>query len=139
MKTRSTFCHMALRACGLLAAGLLAAGLLTACQGEPATGAAPEQVVESYLEAKVSGDREAVQRLLCQEMEGRLEAEAGAFSSVSDVKIEGMACELAEEGLVRCQGKIVAAYGSEQTEFQLASYRVVVEDGAWKWCGETGG
>lgn len=130
MKTHRTSNWMALLICAALAAGLLAA-----CQGQP-TGPAPEQVVEDYLQAKISGDRETIQRLLCLEMEDRLEAEVSSFSAVSDVKIEGMACEPAGEGLVRCQGKIVAAYGNEQTEFQLASYHVVEEDGAWKWCGE---
>jgi hypothetical protein len=39
--------------------------------------------------------------------------------------------------VVDCQGKIVALYGAEQTEFPLGAYRIVLEDGQWKWCGET--
>ena len=39
---------------------------------------------------------------------------------------------------IRCvaAGKIVALYGAQQTEFPLTTYRVVQEDGEWKWCGE---
>ena len=48
-----------------------------------------------------------------------------------------MSCEqVAQSDVVTCQGKIVATYGTEDTEFPLASYRVVEEDGEWKWCGE---
>lgn len=112
---------------------LLLALLLSACgSGQPSSA----QTVEQYLQAKVKGDRDTISRLLCLEMEPVLEAEAASFSSVSDVKIEGMACQNDGDNLVRCQGKIIASYGEEQTEFQLSSYRVVEEDGQWKWCGE---
>jgi hypothetical protein len=48
-----------------------------------------------------------------------------------------MACAATGDGAtVSCQGQIVALYGAEQTEFPLTSYRVIQEDGEWKWCGE---
>ena len=44
--------------------------------------------------------------------------------------------EAANECLRLSDGRIVALYGTEETEFPLVSYRVVEEDGEWKWCGE---
>ena len=97
----------------------------------------PAQSVERYLQAKAEGDGDTIRQLLCSEMEGLLERESRTFESVSDVRIEGMACQRAGEGdVVSCAGKIVATYGAEDTEFPLASYRVVEDDGEWKWCGE---
>ncbi len=108
---------------------------LVAC----ANAVSPAETVETYLQAKVDGDAETVRSLLCADMEADLEREANTFASVSGVHLEGMVCEqVADSTTVACQGKIVALYGTEETEFPLVSYRVVDEDGEWKWCGETG-
>ena len=97
----------------------------------------PAKAVEKYLQAKVNGDAKTLRTLLCSKMEADLEREALAFSSVTGVKLEGMSCERqGASDTVRCQGKIVALYGAQQTEFPLMAYRVVQEDGEWKWCGE---
>ena len=116
---------------------LLLAVFLVACggQGDPA------ETVERYLQAKVSGDREQIQADLCSEMESALEREARTFESVSGVELDGMACRRVDDGqgdeaVVICDGRIVALYGTEETEFPLVAYRVVQEDGQWKWCGE---
>ena len=109
--------------------------ILAACAG--AAAGDPAQTVESYLQAKADGDAATIQQLLCSEMESVLEREARAFESVSGVHIEGMACTDDGEGKVSCAGKIVATYGTEDTEFPLTAYRVVQEDGEWKWCGES--
>jgi hypothetical protein len=108
--------------------------LVAACS---ASSGDPAQSVEQYLQAKAEGDAGTVRQLLCSEMEGLLERESRTFESVSDVRIEGMACQqVGDSDVVSCAGKIVATYGAEDTEFPLASYRVVEEDGEWKWCGE---
>jgi hypothetical protein len=100
-------------------------------------GGDPAETVERYMEAKVAGDAEAIRGLLCSEMEVHLERESRTFDSVSGVELQGMACQQdGQSTTVRCQGKILALYGAEQTEFPLVSYRVVQEDGEWKWCGE---
>ncbi len=109
--------------------------ILAACGGAASD---PAQTVESYLQAKAEGDAATIQQLLCAEMEGVLERESRAFESVSGVHIEGMACTDEGGGKVSCTGKIVATYGAEDTEFPLTAYRVVKEDGEWKWCGEAG-
>lgn len=111
--------------------------ILAACGSSGAAGN-PAQTVEKYLQAKADGDAAVIQQLLCSEMEGVLERESRAFESVSGVHIEGMACTDEGNGKVSCTGKIVATYGTEDTEFPLTAYRVVQEDGEWKWCGEAG-
>jgi len=124
----------------LAAAALLA---LAACGGgDPAAGAGPQgdpaaRAVEEYLSAKVRGDQEAIRAGLCSEMESVLERELHTFDSVSGAHIDNMSCASDGAAVVRCQGEIVALYGTEETKFPLAAYRVVEEDGIWRWCGET--
>jgi len=115
---------------------LLLTIILAACGGGSAGD--PAQTVENYLQAKADGDAETIQQLLCSEMEGVLERESRAFESVSGVHIESMACTDEGNSKVSCTGSIVATYGTEDTEFPLTAYRVVEEDGEWKWCGEAG-
>jgi hypothetical protein len=110
--------------------------ILAACSSS-SSSTGPAQSVEAYIEAKAAGEAGTIGQLLCSEMESVLERESRTFESVSDVRVEGMACErVGESDVVSCTGKIVATYGTEDTEFPLASYRVVEEDGEWKWCGE---
>jgi hypothetical protein len=111
--------------------------LLAACSGSVAAGD-PAPVVERYFQAKVAGDAETIRQLLCSEMEQEFERQMHSFDSVSQVSIQGLSCQRrGSSSVVDCQGKIVALYGAEQTEFPLGAYRIVLEDGQWKWCGET--
>ena len=97
----------------------------------------PAQTVEKYMQAKADADADTIRQLLCSEMENVFERETRTFESVTGVHIEGMSCQQAGDSqVVSCQGTIIATYGTEDTEFPLASYRVVEEDGEWKWCGE---
>jgi len=111
--------------------------LLTACGGGGSGNGDPAGAVQRYLQAKVSGDAEGVRSLLCAAMEADVEREAASFATVSGASIEGMTCARdGETDRVKCEGKIVATYGQEKTEFPLGTYSVVQEDGEWKWCGE---
>ena len=113
---------------------LLSLFLAVACDSSAGD---PAETVETYLQAKVDRDAETLRGLLCSEMESVLEREVRSFESVSGAQIEGMACQYEEAtNTVRCQGTIVALYGTEESEFPLTAYRVVQEDGEWKWCGE---
>ncbi len=99
-------------------------------------GGDPAKTVEQYLTAKVASDETALRGLLCSDLEVNLSIEASSFAGL-DAKIEGMSCQRqGDSDIVTCTGKIVATYGTEDTDFPLASYRVVQEDGQWKWCGE---
>ncbi len=109
--------------------------LLTACSS--GGGGDPAAAVQKYIQAKAAGDADSIRQLLCAEMESVMEREARTFESVSDVRIEDMSCQqVGDSQVVSCTGQIVATYGTEDTEFPLTSYRVVDEDGEWKWCGE---
>jgi len=109
--------------------------ILTACRDGDRND--PQAVVEDYLQAKVSRDKDTIQKLLCSEMETFLERETHTFETVTDARIDDLSCTWEEDSdIVRCQGMILASYGAEQTEYPLEAYRVVQEDGEWKWCGE---
>lgn len=96
----------------------------------------PSDMVIQYFQAKVAGDKDALQGLLCSELESTLNAEARSFSTVKAELVDATCNFKADNQVVACAGVIVADYNGENTEFQLTSYRVVQEDGAWKWCGE---
>ncbi len=124
--------------------GLLLVGLLAGCGGNDPAGDSgagePAQAVMRYLEAKVAADRDALGPLLCASMEGDLDREANSFASI-DARLEDVTCTRGDEGgtdsaTVSCTGAIVAVYNGEDTSFPLRSYRVVLEGGEWRWCGE---
>ena len=122
--------------------GLIVVALLAACNsgvpgGNSAGDDAAAKAVEAYLTAKVKVDQAGVRQLLCSEMEKDFQTEATTFLGVSEPKIEGMQCVSIGDNKVKCDGKITAQYGTETNEFPLVTYRVVQEDGEWKWCGET--
>lgn len=113
--------------------------LLAACSGGGGTGSDAAKVVEQYLTAKIAGDRDAMAPLICAEMEAALDLEASSFSAVK-AQIDGLACTFNEAAsTVTCAGEIKAEYGLETRSFPLSTYRVVQEDGAWRWCGEAAG
>ena len=91
-----------------------------------AGGGDPADTVEKYIQAKADADSSKLSQLLCSEMESILERESHTFESVSGVHVKDMVCEqVGDSQVVSCQGKIVATYGTEETEFPLASYRVL--------------
>ncbi len=130
----------------LLFSFILASFVLTACGGggsvaTPASTAsgtdAAAKTVEAYLTAKVKVDQDSVRKLLCSEKEKDFQTEATTFLGVDQPKLEAMKCVSIGDNKVKCDGKITAQYGTETNEFPLVTYRVVQEDGEWKWCGET--
>ena len=115
----------------------LALALLAIAACSSSGGGDPAKTVEQYLTAKVASDETALRGLLCSEMEADVAIEASSFAGL-DAKLDGMSCQRqGDSDTVTCSGKIVATYGTEQTDFPLSSYRVVQEDGEWKWCGES--
>ncbi len=111
--------------------------VLTACSAGASRNDDAAIAVETYLQAKVAGDGDTIQALLCSELEQNLEREKQTFASVTEANVENMACTHTGNGRVACEGNITALYGTEVTDFPLTTYRAVNEDGEWKWCGET--
>lgn len=112
---------------------VLVAFVLAAC-GDIA--AKPEATVQRYLEAKVTSNQKQISNLICSEMESAIPREVGSFANVS-ARLDNAVCT--REGttdIVACTGAILATYGNEDTAFPLSRYRVVQEDGEWRWCGE---
>lgn len=107
---------------------------LAACSGE-AAGEGAGDIVEDYLEAKVAGDAEGIAGLICSEMAENVTREAASFANV-EARIDSMQCT-ANGNTVSCTGTIIALYGNDERQFPLGSYRVVKEDGQWRWCGES--
>lgn len=111
--------------------------MLVGCGGTGSPASDPDDTVERYLTAKVAGEREQVQQLLCASMEADLDREALSFAGV-EATIENMECRRdGESNTVTCAGEIKAVYGAETTSFPLGKYNVVLEDGQWKWRGAT--
>ena len=111
--------------------------IMTACSTGATTDSAAD-VVESYLTAKIEGDRDALRPLLCSAMESQFSREVTSFATVEGARIEDMQCtRQGDTDVVTCTGTIIATYGTETNQFPLSSYRVVQEDGEWKWCGES--
>lgn len=117
----------------LLAASL--ALILTGCAGE----GDPAKAVESYLQAVVQSDADAMRGLTCAALEAQVQDRASSFAAV-DASLDGLSC--ARSGadgsytLVTCQGAIVIDYGAENSRIPLGTYRAIREDGDWKMCGE---
>jgi hypothetical protein len=107
-----------------------------ACGGQPPDSDAAD-VVERYIQAKAAADSNTIRELLCSEREADFERESMSFKGI-ETRVENLACEHEAAETVACAGAIVATYGKEDREFPLGNYRVVQEDGVWKWCGESG-
>lgn len=110
--------------------------LLASCS---AGGSAPK-AIEAYLGALVNGDQLQALNNSCAAWESQAKAEAASFEAV-EARLEGVTCSLVEggesEGVVECQGLILATYGAEQQELKLQgrSYIVTFEAGDWRMCG----
>jgi hypothetical protein len=113
----------------------LLGGLLVAC----AEAGDPAQTVEDYLQARLAGDVDAMRGLSCAAWEGQVEIQAESFRSLR-ASLADMACaQSGTEGdftLVTCEGRITIDYNGELRDFPLETYRLVQEDGEWKFCGE---
>lgn len=110
--------------------------MLIAC----GAASAPEQSVETYLEAIVAGDLVRAAHSACSAWEAQAYGEASSFEAV-DAEIEDMACrvvgEAGEYTLVQCSGAIVARYEGERQDFPLSTrtFQALLEQGQWRMCG----
>lgn len=110
-----------------------------ACSSAGAAGK-PAQAVESYLQALAARDENQVVAASCGDWEAQARQEFISFSAVT-LELQDVACApTGQDGaftLVDCTGKIIANYGAEDVEIDIAgqTYRVLKEGGAWRVCG----
>ncbi len=99
----------------------------------------PAQVVEQYLQARITSDVDQLRSLSCAEWESQVILEANSFQG-RDAELRDMSCTADEpngdEAIVHCTGTIIVVYEGEENEFPLTNYRVMLEDEEWKMCGE---
>jgi phosphoserine phosphatase len=111
--------------------------LVAACGGGAGK---PEQAVEAYLNALVGRDENATVAASCAAWEEQARQEFNSFSAVK-LEMQEVACTQSgtdgDTALVTCTGKIIANYGAEDLQIDVAerTYAVIQEGGAWRMCG----
>lgn len=99
----------------------------------------PTKVIQQYLDARITSDVDKLRSLTCAALESKAVLEANSFRG-RNAELQGVSCrETGKDGdyvIVICEGKIVATYQGEKSEFPAGNYRMIQEDGEWKMCGE---
>ena len=113
--------------------------LLAACSAaSPVNSAA--SAVESYLQSLVRRDLNGAVNASCAAWEEQARLEYNSFEAVK-LELQDVQCkETGQDSpytLVACTGTIVANYGNEDLQIDVAdrSYQVIQEGGEWKMCG----
>ncbi|MCX8061130.1 MAG: hypothetical protein N3D16_00970 [Anaerolineales bacterium] len=100
----------------------------------------PARVVEEYYQALTRQDLNTMVSLVCSEWEEQARNEYNSFSAVT-TQLQEISCETVTldqtKALVKCNGKIVANYGNEILEINLAklTFQLVQQSGNWRFCG----
>lgn len=96
--------------------------------------------IEEYINALVNKDENTLIIYSCADWESEAKSEFNSFSAVS-VSLEDLTCqETGQDGdyiIVSCEGIIIANYGNEVLEINLAdqNYLSIYEGGEWRMCG----
>ena len=100
----------------------------------------PPAAVLGYLNALVAMDENKMINYSCSGWEEQARLEHKSFAAVK-ADLVSPACSVSGDGggytLVSCTGKIIANYGAEDLEIDLAerTYKLVQEGGEWRICG----
>ena len=96
--------------------------------------------IEEYINALVNKDENTLIIYSCADWESEAKSDFNSFSAVS-VSLEDLTCqETGQDGdytIVSCEGIIIANYGNEVLEINLAdqNYLSIYEGGEWRMCG----
>lgn len=126
---------MNIKRVGIIISIVVISLLLVSCK----QNSAPDSVL-AYLQALTMRDENQLALLSCAAWEAQSKTELEAFSALT-VTLEDASCEQngidGEYTLVSCSGKIVANYGNEILEINLAdrTYQAIYEGGEWRMCG----
>lgn len=113
--------------------------LLIACN-PAAQSADPAKAVEGYLAALVERDLNQMINLSCSDWEAQARVEYDSFAAVK-LNLKDLQCQAngqdGEYTLIACTGSIIANYGAEDLQIDVAEqiYRVRQEGGEWRMCG----
>jgi hypothetical protein len=125
------------RLTGMILLGLFLLVCLAACTSTEDEAAA---AIEAYIQALVDKDGNRLSTLSCAAWESDAKIELDSFGAVT-ITLEELSCQddqvVGEYTLVQCTGTIVANYGNEILEINLAdqTYQAVFEAGEWRMCG----
>jgi hypothetical protein len=97
-------------------------------------------VVQQYLKGMVAADNNQVSKLVCKDFEDQAVKDVDSFAGVKAELSSAVCTKSGMDGqveLVSCSGKILATYGNEKQEIDLAGpvYRVTQQGGSWLVCG----
>lgn len=112
---------------------------LSACNTVNSAAGAPA-AVEGYLQALVAKDENQMINLSCAAWEAQAKQEFNSFSAV-ELKLENLECQTTgqqgEYTLVSCSGSMIASYGAEDLQIDVAerNYQLIQEGGDWRVCG----
>jgi len=118
---------------------LLCASFLTSCQKSDQNEDA-SIAIETYLQALAARDFNKMVNSSCAPWEGQAKVEFDSFTAVK-LELSNLACkETGQQNntkLVSCNGTIIANYGAEDLEINIAdrTYRATQEGGEWRMCG----
>ena len=118
---------------------LLGTALAFAACASADSNSAPK-AVETYIQALIAKDKDAVIGASCSTWEAGAKLEVDSFAAVTPT-LEGLSCsDSGSDGdgkLVTCKGVIKVTYNNEQQELSLEgrTYMAVQEGGEWRMCG----
>jgi hypothetical protein len=92
-------------------------------------------MVETYLQARVSSDEPTLRDLTCADQEKNISIHVNSFKG-QDASLRDVQCTFDGTNKVSCTGEIVLVYDGEEQTRAPGSFTVVEEDGRWLWCGE---
>lgn len=119
---------------------LLFGHILLIISGCSNNGNNPSASIENYIQALVAKDVNVLVNHSCAAWESEAKNEVNSFAAVS-VSLEDLTCRESKKDndytLVSCTGKIIANYGNEVLELDLAvqDYLSIYEGGEWRMCG----
>ena len=111
---------------------------LAGCTGAQSGGA--ERAVVNYYQALVDRDINKLIDSSCADWESQARTDFNAFTAVK-LELSNLQCRTigndGEMQLVSCTGSIIANYGAEDQEIDIAdrTYQVIKEAGNWRMCG----
>lgn len=103
-------------------------------------GVPPHQIMMSYLSARVVGDGARMQQLACTAFDGQAAIQSQSFRAMR-AELQNVACSTTQESAtsatVFCSGHIQTEYNGAFRQWELGSYNLTRENGAWRMCGES--